>query len=91
MAAYCSHVEPIYAVRRTANSLDGYGEEKMLKKDQTVRDAFTFSLSGMKTISSFAAAPAITDDRFSKVPDGRESRPRPWMCFYDQAAYFPCA
>jgi hypothetical protein len=91
MAAYCSHVDPVYAVRRSANSLDGYGEEKMFKKDKTVRDTFTFSLGGMKTITSFTAAPAITDDRFNKVPVRRESVQRPWLCFYHQAAYFPCA
>lgn len=61
------------------------------KKDKTARDAFTFSLGGMQTITSFAAAPAITDDRFSMAPDGRESRPRPWICFYEQAAYYVCA
>ena len=96
VAAYCSHVDPVYAVRRTANSLIGYGEEKMFKKvmfkkGNTARDAFTFSLGGMKTITSFTAAPAITDDRFNEVPYGRESRPRPWICFYEQAAYYVCA
>lgn len=96
VAAYCSHVDPVCAVRRTANSLIGYGEEKMFKKmmfkkDKTARDAFTFSLGGTKTITSFTAAPAITDDRFNKVPYGRESRPRPWICFYEQAAYYVCA
>lgn len=91
MAAYCSHVDPVYAVRRSANSLIGYGEEKMFKKDKPARDAFTFSLAGTKTVTSFTPAPAIADDRFNQAPVRRESVQRPWMCFYHQAAYFPCA
>jgi hypothetical protein len=73
------------------NGLISYGEEKMFRKDKTVRDVFTFSLGGTKTISSFTAAPAIADDRFNKDANGRESTPRPWICFYEQAAYYPCA
>ncbi|MDX2413541.1 MAG: hypothetical protein QNK34_16425 [Woeseiaceae bacterium] len=73
------------------NGLIGYGEEKLFKKDKTVRDAFTFSLGGMKTISSVTGAPAIADDRLIEDRNGRESKPRPWMCFYEQAAYYPCA
>jgi hypothetical protein len=73
------------------NGLISYGEEKMFRKDKTVRDVFTFSLGGTKTISSFTAAPAIADDRFNKDANGRELTPRPWICFYEQAAYYPCA
>ena len=63
----------------------------MIKNDRPVRDVFAFSLGGITTISSIVAAPAIADDRFDKVPVRRETRPRPWLCFYHQAAYFPCA
>ena len=63
----------------------------MFKKDKTVRDEFTFSLGGMKTVTPFAAAAAIADDQFNMVPVRRESVQRPWLCFYHQAAHFPCA
>lgn len=36
----------------------------MVKDDKRPRDAFAFSLGGMRTITSFAAALAIADDRF---------------------------
>ena len=39
----------------------------MFEKAKSGRDAFTFSLRGMKTIASFAAAPAIADDRINKA------------------------
>lgn len=35
----------------------------MLNKDKVARDEFTLSLDGMRTISSFALAPAIAHDR----------------------------
>jgi len=63
----------------------------MFKKDKSVRDPFTFSLGGMKTITPFTAALAIADDQFNEVPIRRESVQRPWLCFYHQAAQFPCA
>ena len=63
----------------------------MFKKDKSVRDAFAFSLGGMKTVTPFIAAPAIADDQFKKVPARRESTQRPWLAFYHQAAHFPCA
>ena len=61
----------------------------MFKKDKSVKDAFTFSLGGMKTVTPFAPVPAIADDRFNQVPVRRESVQPPWLCFYHQAAYFP--
>jgi len=63
----------------------------MTKTDKPVRDVFAFSLGGIMTISSIAAAPAIADDRFKEVPVRQESKQRPWICFYEQAAYFPFA
>jgi hypothetical protein len=63
----------------------------MFKKDKSVRDAFTFSLGGMRTVAPLVAAPAIADDQFKEVPVRRESTQRPWLCFYHQAAHFPCA
>ena len=43
----------------------------MFEKARPVSDAFTFSLGGMATISSFAFAPAITGDRLNKALDER--------------------
>jgi hypothetical protein len=63
----------------------------MFKKDKTVRDAFTFSLGGVKTAAPTIAVPAIADDQFKEVPVRRDTVQRPWMCFYHQAAHFPCA
>lgn len=48
----------------------------MLKTRKPARDAFTFSLGGIKTIASFVAAPAIADDRINKIRDERLSQPR---------------
>ncbi len=39
----------------------------MTEKAKSGRDAFTFSLRGLTTIASFAAAPAIADDRINKA------------------------
>lgn len=39
----------------------------MSEKAKSGRDAFTFSLRGMKTIASFTAAPAIADDRLNEA------------------------
>jgi len=65
------------------NSPIGYGEKKMFKKDRAATDAFTFSLGGMMTVSPFALAPAIADDRLrrdrpSQVLDTRERKRRFW-------------
>ncbi len=51
----------------------------MFEKAKSGRDAFTFSLQGMTTIASFTAAPAIADDRLSKVWDERLSRPQEYQ------------
>jgi len=53
----------------------------MFEKAKPGRDAFTFSLGGMRTIASFIAAPAIADDQLNKARDAqlkqtREVRPR---------------
>ena len=48
----------------------------MLKTRKPARDAFTFSLGGIKTIASFVAAPAVADDRINKIRDERLSQPR---------------
>ncbi|MCJ7591611.1 MAG: hypothetical protein MUO51_09675 [Woeseiaceae bacterium] len=47
----------------------------MYKKDKTPRDAFTLSLGGMTTISSFATAPAIAADRLREVRVDCEPKP----------------
>lgn len=47
----------------------------MYKKDKTARDAFTLSLGGMTTITSFAAAPAIAHDRLRQVHVDRDKKP----------------
>jgi len=54
----------------------------MFNKGKTVRDAYTFSLGGMRTITSFTAAPAVADDRFRKIrasqsSDIQEDQPLP--------------
>ncbi len=41
----------------------------MSTRDSKVRDAFSFSLSGMTAISSFLAAPVVADDRINKIRD----------------------
>ena len=59
----------------------------MFEKRKKARDAFTFSLGGMRTITSFTAAPAIADDRINKIRDehvrrvreAREQKPRGWL------------
>ena len=43
----------------------------MFEKAKSGRDAFTFSLRGMRAIASFAPAPAIADDRINKAVDAR--------------------
>ena len=59
----------------------------MFEKAKPGRDAFTFSLGGMNTISSFTIAPAIADDRINKIRDermkqvrnDRDREPRGWL------------
>jgi len=43
----------------------------MSKKDKRARDEFTLSLGGMRTITSFAAAPAIAHDRLRQDRPGQ--------------------
>jgi len=44
----------------------------MFEKTKSRRDAFTFSLGGMKTIASFTIAPAVADDRINQILDERQ-------------------
>lgn len=41
----------------------------MFEKGKKKRDAFSFSLNGLTTISSFLAAPVVADDRINKIRD----------------------
>ena len=55
-----------------------------MKKDKLLRDEFGLSLGGMRTITSFAIAPAIAHDRLCQNPagraqDAREKKWRLWM------------
>jgi hypothetical protein len=45
----------------------------MFNKDKSVRDAYTFSLGGMRTITSFTTAPAVADDRFRQIRESQSS------------------
>lgn len=71
----------------------------MFEKAKPARDAFTFSLGGMKTIASFVTAPAIADDRINKIRDDRAQQVRddcnrksyPSRVFQRQAAQSTCA
>lgn len=45
----------------------------MSTKAKSGRDAFTFSLQGMKTIAPFATPPVIADDRIGRAWDQRFS------------------
>ena len=46
----------------------------MFEKARRERDAFSFSLGGMRTVSSFIAASAIAHDRLDKARDERSSQ-----------------
>jgi len=55
-----------------------------MKKDKLARDEFTLSLGGMRTITSFAQAPAIAHDRLrqklaGQARDSREQKRRFWL------------
>lgn len=41
----------------------------MTRNDLRVRDRFTFSLTGIPAVSSYASMPVISNDRIRKVPD----------------------
>ena len=43
----------------------------MFRKARSGRDAFTFSLRGMRANASFTAMPAIADDRINRMIDQR--------------------
>ena len=43
----------------------------MSEKAKSGRDAFTFSLRGVKAIASFTGTPVIADDRINRVIDER--------------------
>ncbi len=66
----------------------------MFKKDRKARDAFTFSLGGMTTVTPFVAMPMVADDRINKVRDERlrqarntrDKKPRGWLYRHRQAA-----
>ncbi len=48
----------------------------MSEKSRTARDGYTFSLRGMKSIASFAFAPAIAGDPLNRAIDERIRRAR---------------
>ena len=43
----------------------------MKLKDRQARDAFTFSLDGMRTVNAFAIVPVIAHDALRQGPDRR--------------------
>ena len=43
----------------------------MFEKAKQARDAFTLSLGGMRTASSFFAMPVIADDRINRIRDAQ--------------------
>jgi len=43
----------------------------MINNVKSQRDAFTFSLGGIRAVASFVAAPAIANDRINKILDDR--------------------
>ena len=71
----------------------------MFEKAKSGRDAFTFSLGGMQTISSFVAAPAIADNQLNQARSARlqqagsvrDRKPRSWMRIPRQTAHCDCA
>ena len=48
----------------------------MYTKARSGRDAFTFSLCGMRAIASFTAMPVIADDRINGMIDERLAGPQ---------------
>ena len=55
----------------------------MFKKAHSGRDAFTFSLQGIRTIASFTAVPVVPDDRLNAAIErrlsGRDSDSRDFL------------
>jgi hypothetical protein len=57
-----------------------FGDKTMSEKSKRAHDAFTFSLGGIRVISSFAVAPIIAHDliniaRDARLRDNREDQP----------------
>lgn len=46
----------------------------MYKQTRRVRDAFTFSLGGIRTISSFVTTPTVADNRINQAIAARLSQ-----------------
>ncbi len=71
----------------------------MFEKAKPARDAFTFSLRGMKTIAPFVTAPVIADDRINTIRDDKATEIRLnqdqklhlWLRFHLQAGQGICA
>jgi hypothetical protein len=67
----------------------------MFEKVKPARDAFTFSLGGMRAVAPFVAAPIIADDRINKAVDERmnavrddhDRQPNLWLSFLRQSVY----
>ena len=65
----------------------------MFEKAKSGRDAFTFSLGGMRTIASFTIAPAVADDRINRILDeyrelrrnDQDRQARPWLRRFRQS------
>lgn len=47
----------------------------MTRNEPRRRDRFTFSLTGIPVVSSYASVPAIPDDRIRKLPKGSPTKP----------------
>lgn len=48
----------------------------MFEKAKPARDAFAFSLRGMRTVAAFTIAPVIADDRIDRLRDERSKQDR---------------
>ena len=46
----------------------------MMKKSNSVRDAFTFGLLGLGTKASFVAVPVVADDRLTRAQEERNRK-----------------
>lgn len=71
----------------------------MFEKAKPARDAFKFSLGGIRATAPVVAAPIIADDRINKVLDERMNQarvdhyqqPNLWLNVFRQTAYGVCA
>jgi len=71
----------------------------MLNQSNTTRDKFTFSLGGMRTMASFAFAPAIASDRIVQErpcrmdadQGGQHRHSQTWQQNQGQTAQCNCA